>query len=762
MSEPTSTQSPEHRPFRTWALQQDLISLIGADADWRAPTGEMGIESEPERAAEDVRGQSYLREILEPDPRYSVRTKTAIALWAAALVTDTLNQWGPTGIEMSSGAFTVTIVSVLAALIFTVIVYPRLAPKPFAVVEQAVLAFAYVLIAYQCADTGGSESPYIVWFVFTVFYAAYLLPERQAIANVVVALALGLSTAAMSETAGDTHTLLVLTTFCVVSILLAGTLLRQRRLESHVERTVRFLALADPLTGVANLRSFEQFSEQMQADGDNRYGLAMVDMNGLKGANAVFGHEVGDGMVVRLSRLLTQASEPKDQVFRIGGDEFAVVMPGGAERELVRWRERFDELVQEHNARIRGRLPQISAAIGTATRPEDGNSADDLLDVADRRMYDQKTPAVPPPYEIDGVVHDTAGQLLRAARFSNVPSRSIEPQDVLGHGAANWVIVGTLTLLTLLLPADAITPWAAVAVGLYGFLMAGLCVTTLRIGTRKPLLALIDASTILYGGMSLLATGGWESPIQLAMLIPVAYYAQYLHGRAAVFRVALIALVYAAAFWGSGDVSAAGESLFATITTALLVLTAVLQFSSRSLVDSLRIVRESATLDPLTRIPNLHAFRSDLADAIERSTPEEVHVRRPALAIADLDDFRSINTRAGHRGGDRVLLTAVQRLRAQMRADARIYRIGGDELAVLFQVDRLSDAKVAAERVRRALTFRSQMLPADDPRVSASVGFAVWHEPLTPETFVETVETALAQSKAERGASVSATTNVML
>ncbi|MGB0872899.1 MAG: GGDEF domain-containing protein [Solirubrobacterales bacterium] len=751
-----------HRPFRSWALQQDLISLIGSDADWRARTPELGIDVKRESDVADVPGQAFLQEALEPDQRFSVRTKTSIALWAAALVTDCLNQWGPTGIEMSPDAFRLTILSVLFALIFTPIVYPRLSPKPFSVVEQSFLGLAYFLIAYQCADTGGTESPYIVWLMFTTFYAAYLLPPRRAIANVAISVLVGLSTIFMAETGGGTYTAVILTALVVTSILLAGSILRQRRIERNVRRAVDFLAVADPLTGVANLRAFEQFVDRLTSRNEASFALLMVDMNGLKGANTVFGHEVGDGMVVRLAKLMLQASRPTDQVARIGGDEFAVVMAGGGESELEQWESDFSRLVADHNTRVRGRLPQISCATGSAVFPADGTTADELIDAADRQMLEQKTPAVRPPYEIDGPAPALAGRLLSSARFADTPARTYEPADVLGQAAANWLVVGGLTLLTLTLSGPLVTEWAAILVGSYGLLMAVLCLVALRVSKIKPLLIVIDSSTLFYGGFSLIATGGSESPIQLAALIPAAYYARYLRGGAAIIRVATLIGVYAIAFFGYGGVDPAAESLFATIVTAMIVITAIFQFSSGSLVDALRIVRESATHDSLTRAPNLHAFREDLAKVIEAATPGEVHQRRPALVIADIDGFRRLNVRSSHRGGDAILQHAVDRLRAEVGVEGRVYRIGGDELAVLFSVDRLADATEMAARCRRTLEFRSQVLPTPDQKVTASIGFAVWHESLGPAEFVETVETALGQSKEARGRTVPAGTNVML
>ena len=94
----------------------------------------------------------------------------------------------------------------------------------------------------------------------------------------------------------------------VVVWLLGVALLRQRTSEEALERAVSFMALADPLTSTANTRSLEQYLNELTRRDGQRLAIVVVDLNGLKGANAVFGYDTGDGMVVRTARLMLRAS----------------------------------------------------------------------------------------------------------------------------------------------------------------------------------------------------------------------------------------------------------------------------------------------------------------------------------------------------------------------------------------------------------------------------------------------------------------------
>jgi diguanylate cyclase (GGDEF)-like protein len=132
-----------------------------------------------------------------------------------------------------------------------------------------------------------------------------------------------------------------------------------------------------------------------------------------------------------------------------------------------------------------------------------------------------------------------------------------------------------------------------------------------------------------------------------------------------------------------------------------------------------------ATSDPLTGLANRTVFRRRIAAAIEQRRPGQ-HV---AVLFCDLDDFKPVNDRFGHEGGDAVLLTMAQRLSRCVREGDTVARLGGDEFALLLQ--NLADPREAirvAERVvataAEPIHLAGRALP-----IGVSVGVAVDQAP---------------------------------
>jgi diguanylate cyclase (GGDEF)-like protein len=115
--------------------------------------------------------------------------------------------------------------------------------------------------------------------------------------------------------------------------------------------------------------------------------------------------------------------------------------------------------------------------------------------------------------------------------------------------------------------------------------------------------------------------------------------------------------------------------------------------------------REQAELDSLTGLRNRRLFYDHLSREIARAQRYEHTV---SVVVFDLDDFKRINDRIGHLGGDAVLAEVAERIRAVVRSTDIACRVGGDEFAVILPESSREDAELLAERI--AYAIRSQTI----------------------------------------------------
>ena len=168
------------------------------------------------------------------------------------------------------------------------------------------------------------------------------------------------------------------------AVVLGGALLDNARLFDQV----RELAVRDSLTGLGNYRKLMTTLEsEMQRSRRTRHSFAvlLMDLDGLKQINDRYGHLVGSQAICRLGSVLRLNSRGIDTAARYGGDEFALVLPeSGAEVA-----QRVGERIRERLAADAG-APKITVSVGAAVFPQDGQSIEELLDAADRRLYGMK------------------------------------------------------------------------------------------------------------------------------------------------------------------------------------------------------------------------------------------------------------------------------------------------------------------------------------------------------------------------------------
>jgi diguanylate cyclase (GGDEF)-like protein len=176
-----------------------------------------------------------------------------------------------------------------------------------------------------------------------------------------------------------------LTVTAVMSLVLGASVSERR----DVEARLRQLAVTDPLTGLANHRHMmHALQAEIERSLRNGRGFAilLLDLDGLKRINDRHGHLVGSRALRRVANVLWTSCRSTDIAARFGGDEFVVILP-----------ESGDSTARQVADRITNRLaadpeqPPTSVSIGIALFPRDGVSADALIAVADRMLYDAKS-----------------------------------------------------------------------------------------------------------------------------------------------------------------------------------------------------------------------------------------------------------------------------------------------------------------------------------------------------------------------------------
>jgi len=163
-------------------------------------------------------------------------------------------------------------------------------------------------------------------------------------------------------------------------------------------------------------------------------------------------------------------------------------------------------------------------------------------------------------------------------------------------------------------------------------------------------------------------------------------------------------------------------------------------------------LKHLATHDSLTTLPNRVLLRDRVAQSLARAKRND---RALAVLLLDLDRFKEINDRLGHREGDHVLQVVAGRLARAIRECDTVARMGGDEFVVILgDLEHTAEAQAATERILAAI---GEPLSDEglDARVTASVGIAVYPADGTDiETLIKSADMAMYQAKSDgRGTS---------
>lgn len=162
-------------------------------------------------------------------------------------------------------------------------------------------------------------------------------------------------------------------------------------LKSNYE--VKYNSSHDYLTGLYNRHFFDDYNSILMANASRNemsFGLCLIDLDKFKSINDSYGHKIGDIVLVETSRVLRTISRENEPVFRLGGDEFLIIIPKlitKDELEVIKSRIEEAFLIDFH---VKDYDINMTASVGTAIYPEDGYTVSEVLHKADKRMYEEK------------------------------------------------------------------------------------------------------------------------------------------------------------------------------------------------------------------------------------------------------------------------------------------------------------------------------------------------------------------------------------
>jgi diguanylate cyclase (GGDEF)-like protein len=244
-----------------------------------------------------------------------------------------------------------------------------------------------LLLADAVVITGGAESPALMWFALpAVTVGARFEPRGMVIGAAYILVLLGISTYGLDPETASRHyqDVLAATALVVCTVILSGALVESDR--AHRRRST-----VDPLTGLCNRSALEQRlaeldGEPTAADEGLSHALLLCDLDHFKRVNDQLGHAAGDAVLQDVAYTMRATLRAGDSIYRVGGEEILIVLPGAGEEDAM-------EIAERLRGAVRERRPvgvPVTTSIGVAVSGAGTVDSDELVSQADAALYAAK------------------------------------------------------------------------------------------------------------------------------------------------------------------------------------------------------------------------------------------------------------------------------------------------------------------------------------------------------------------------------------
>jgi diguanylate cyclase (GGDEF)-like protein/putative nucleotidyltransferase with HDIG domain len=273
----------------------------------------------------------------------------------------------------------------LGAALVVLLRHTRIAPGAYAWIA----ALGTVLITVGIHFRGTPTAAHALFYLWVILFSGYFLSRRTTLAQVALSVggyAFVLQGAAHRPDHAPEEWLLTVGALMVACVLIFA-------LRRHVDLTVGGLADAartDALTGLLNRRGFEEAFElelERARRGGRKLSVVIGDLDHFKQVNDRFGHHEGDRSLARASDTLDREKRRIDTLARLGGEEFALIVPDTVDRRSFMLAERLRLATRDEFA---DDAVKVTISFGVASFPQHGATRHELLGAADDALYAAK------------------------------------------------------------------------------------------------------------------------------------------------------------------------------------------------------------------------------------------------------------------------------------------------------------------------------------------------------------------------------------
>jgi diguanylate cyclase (GGDEF)-like protein len=244
-----------------------------------------------------------------------------------------------------------------------------------------------LLLAAALAVTGGAASPVLMWFALPAITLGTRFSTHGVALGTAYILALMLiATVGLDPAAASAHhqELIAAVALVLSAVILSGALVESDR--AHRRRST-----LDPLTGLFNRNALDQRLAELDgqptsAEAGLSHALLLCDLDHFKQVNDELGHAAGDAVLQDVAYTMRAVLRAGDSIYRVGGEEILVVLPGAAEEDAV-------EIAERLRRAVRGRRPigvQVTISVGIAVSETGPFDSDVLVGLADAALYSAK------------------------------------------------------------------------------------------------------------------------------------------------------------------------------------------------------------------------------------------------------------------------------------------------------------------------------------------------------------------------------------